>query len=168
MRLRSALVATTGAAVAVTVAVMPTGGSAQSSAGRTLALFENTAHESDAFVDNAPRSPAKDPGNRRFRLSSGDELTARTPILDHRAGNRVGTLYVEATVATGTKFQNAVLQAQTVLALGDGTIVLAGLAGRSQSPFAVLGGTGAYEGARGSATEKETNGGAELTVRLLP
>ena len=168
MRLRSALIATTGTAAAVAVAVMPTGGSAQTSAGRTLALFENTAHESDAFVDNAPRSPAKDPGSRRFRLSAGDELTVRTPILDRRGGKRVGTLYAHATVATGTRFQNAVLQAQTVLALADGTIVLAGLAGRSHSPFAVLGGTGAYEGARGSATEKDTSGGAELTLRLIP
>ena len=167
--MRQILTLTALAATAITIAIAAAAtGGAQTTAGRTLTLFQNTAHESDMLVDNAPRSPAKDPDSRRFRLSVGDELVARTPVLDRRGGKRVGTLYAHAAVVTGTTFSNGVLQAQAVLTLSDGAIVLAGLAGPAERPFAVLGGTGAYEGARGSATEKETGNGARLTIRLLP
>lgn len=156
-----------GAAVAAAV-IAATTGSAQTTGGRTLTLFENTARESSKLVDNAPKSPTKNPDSRRFRLSRGDELVARTPVLDRKGGARVGTSYVQAVVAKGRKFEKAVLQAQVVLALRDGDLVLAGLAGPAEKPFAVIGGTGAYEGARGHTTERETDSGAVLTIRLLP
>jgi hypothetical protein len=76
--------------------------------------------------------------------------------------------YAHAVVVKGRKFQSATLEAQVVLALGDSDVVLEGLAGAAERPLSVVGGTGTYEGARGSATEKETDGGAELTIRLLP
>jgi hypothetical protein len=162
-------VLTAAALAAVTVGVIASAtGSAQTSNGRTLTLFENTARESDAFVDNAPQSQANNPGSRRFRLSLGDELVARTPVLARKGGPRLGTSYVHAVVVKGRTFEGAALQAQVLIALGDGDIALAGLGGAAQRPFAVVGGTGAYEGARGSATEKEAGGGAELTIRLLP
>lgn len=162
-------VLTLAAATAVAVAiVVATSGSAQTTSGRTLALFENTGRESDTFVDNAPKSPAKNPGSRRFRLSAGDGLVSRTPVLDRKGGRRVGTSYAHVVVVQGRKFESAAFQAQVVLGLRDGDIVLAGLAGAAERPFAVVGGTGAYEGARGSATEKETDDGADLTIRLLP
>jgi hypothetical protein len=143
-------------------------GSAQSDPARTLALFEDVPHESSTFVDNAPRSPARSPGSRRFRLSAGDELAGRAPVLERRGGARIGTSYFRGVVVNGRTFDNATLQADVILALRDGTIALTGLAGGAQRPFAVVGGTGAYEGARGSATERETRGGAKLTIRLLP
>jgi hypothetical protein len=154
------------AAVAIAVAVAATG-SAQTTGGRTVTLFENIARERSTLVDNAPKSPSKNPESRRFRLSAGDELVNRTPILDHKGGARIGTSYAHAVVVNGRSFGNASLQANIVLALRDGTIALAGIVGATQRPLAVVGGTGAYEGARGSATEKETGGGAELTIRLL-
>lgn len=160
-----ALVAGTALAAATVVAGT---GSAQAPGVRTLTLFENTARESSKLVDNAPKSPTKNPDSRRFRLSSGDELVARTPLYDRKGGKRAGIAYVHAVAAKGSKFQDAVFQGQVVLALHDGDLVLAGLAGAIQRPFAVLGGTGAYKGARGSATEQETDSGAELTIRLLP
>ena len=141
---------------------------AQTPAGRTLTLFQNTAAESNTLVDNAPKSPAKSPDNSHFRLSPGDALIARTPVLDHRGGRRIGTLYANVVVVAGSQFENATLQGQLILKLGHDNIVLAGLAGAANSPFAVIGGTGAYEGARGSATETELNNGARLTLRLLP
>jgi hypothetical protein len=119
-------------------------------------------------VDNAPKSPSKNPESSRFRLSAGDELVNRTPMLDRKGGARVGASYAHAIVVKGRRFESASLHANIVLALGDGTITLAGLVGAAQRPLAVTGGTGAYEGARGSATEKETGSGAELTIRLLP
>jgi hypothetical protein len=155
------------AAVAVAIAVTATG-SAQTTGGRTVTLFENVARERSALVDNAPKSPSKNPQSRRFQLSAGDELVNRTPVLDRKGGARIGTSYAHAVVVSGRTFQRASLQANIVLALRDGTIALAGIVGATQRPLAVVGGTGTYEGARGSATEKETGSGAELTIRLLP
>ena len=156
-------------AAAVTVAiVVAANGGAQTTGGRTITLFENIARERSTLVDNAPKSPSGNPESRRFRLSAGDELVNRTPVLDRKRGARVGASYAHAVVVKGTRFESASLQANIVLALRDGTIALAGLVGAAQRPLAVVGGTGAYEGARGSATEKETDSGAELTIRLLP
>lgn len=156
------------AAAVITIAVAAGTGGAQTTDGRTVVVFQDVAHESSELVDNAPKSPAMNPGSPRFRLSIGDEHVSRTPVLDRRGGSRIGTLYAHAVVVKGASFQTAVFQAQTVLTLEDGTITLAGLAGAAARPFAITGGTGDYEGARGSATEKETAGGARLTLRLLP
>jgi hypothetical protein len=154
------------AAVTIGIAVASTG-SAQTG-GRTLTVFENVGRERSALVDNAPRSPSRNPASRRFRLSAGDELVNRTPVLDRRGGAPLGTSYAHAVVVEGKSFTRATLQADVVLALRDGSIAMTGLAGAAQRPFAVAGGTGAYEGARGSATEKEVDGGAELAIHLLP
>jgi hypothetical protein len=159
------LAAAAGAAIVTAVAAT---GSAQTTGARTVTLFENIARERSTLVDNAPRSPAGNPESRRFRLSAGDELVNRTPVLDHKGGARIGTSYAHAVVVDGSNFEHASLQASSLLALRDGTIALAGLVGSTQRPLAVVGGTGAYDGARGSATEKETGDGAELTIRLLP
>jgi hypothetical protein len=160
---------TLAALAAITVAtVVAATGSAQTTGGRTITLFENIARERSTLVDNAPKSPSKNPESSRFRLSAGDELVNRTPMLDRKGGARVGASYAHAIVVKGRRFESASLHANIVLALRDGTITLAGLVGAAQRPLAVTGGTGAYEGARGSATEKETGSGAELTIRLLP
>ena len=164
--MRSTIVLITVAAVVV-AAFVGADSSAESTEGRTLTLFQDVAHEANAFIDNAPKSPSKNADSRRFRLSAGDNLIARTPILDRRGGKHVGTLYAQATVVQGKRFENAALQAQAILVLADGTIAFAGLAGVGDRPFAVIGGTGAYDGARGTATEKEMNSGAELAVHLL-
>jgi len=156
------------AALTIAIAVAATGSSAQTTGGRTVTLFENVARERSTLVDNAPKSPSKNPESRRFRLSVGDELVNRTPVLDRNGGAPIGTSYAHAVVVNGRNFGSASLQANIVLALRDGTIALAGVVGASQRPLAVIGGTGAYDGARGSATDKETGGGAELTIRLLP
>jgi hypothetical protein len=160
---------TLAALAAITVAtVVAATGSAQTTGGRTITLFENIARERSTLVDNAPKSPSKNPESSRFRLSAGDELVNRTPMLDRKGGARVGASYTHAVVVKGKHFESASLQANIVLALRDGTITLAGLVGAAQRRLAVTGGTGAYEGARGSATEKETGSGAELTIQLLP
>lgn len=157
------------AAAALTVAgLVAATGSAQSGPGRTLTLWEDVAHESSTLVDNPPHSPARSPGSRRFRLSTGDEVVASTPVLERRGGARIGRSYAHAVVVKGRTFARATLQGDVVLTLRDGTIALTGLVGAAQRPLAVVGGTGAYEGARGTATEKETANGAELTIRLLP
>lgn len=160
--------AAAAAASSIAIAVAVTGG-AEATGERTITLFQDVAQESSALIDNAPKSPTKNPESRRFRLSMGDELVARTPVLDRAGGGRRGTLYGHAVVVRGKRFEKATFEVQAVLALGDGTITLAGLAGDATNrPIAVTGGTGAYDGARGTATEKETGSGAELAIRLVP
>jgi hypothetical protein len=160
LKLAAVAVAVAGAGIVATT-------SAQGPGVRTLTVFEDVAHESSSLVDNAPRSRASDPDNSRFRLSAGDEIVTRTPLLSRAGGARLGTSHAHAVVVSGTRFERATLQGAVVLALRDGTIVLSGLVGATPRPLAVVGGTGAYEGARGSATEKEGSGGAELAIRLL-
>jgi hypothetical protein len=142
-------------------------GGAQTTDGTTITLFQDVGHETNALVDNAPKSPTTNPGSRRFRLSPGDELVAGTPIFDRRGGKRVGTLYARAQVVSGRTFEKAVFQADATLVLGSDSIAFTGLVSPDERPFAVIGGTGAYEGARGSATETEKAGGADLVIRLL-
>ncbi len=165
--MKQILTLTAAAAVTAAIVVAATG-SAQTNDERTVTLFEKVASERSTLVDNAPKSPSKNSESRRFRLSVGDELVNRTPVLDHKGGTRLGTSYAHAVVVKGRSFESASLQANIVLALRDGTLELAGVVGAAQRPLAVVGGTGSYEGVRGSATEKETRGGADLTIRLLP
>src|SRR4051812_14707331 len=107
-----AALAAIGAAAAVTAAA-----GAQTPSARTLTLFQDIGRESSALVDNPPRSPAADPDDPAFRLSAGDELVVRTPVLDRPGGARLGTLFSHAVVESGTRFGRATLQAQGVLAL---------------------------------------------------
>jgi hypothetical protein len=59
-----------------------------------------------------------------------------------------------------------------VYALKDGTIVASGLvdgvANEIPDRLAVVGGTGAYAGARGTLTSAETKTGSTDTIELLP
>ena len=89
------------ALAALAAGMYTAGGTAQASAGRTFTVFEDTTNETNAFVDNAPESPSDDPESPSFRLSTGDELTGRTPILDHRGGQRIGRLSFHGVVVKG-------------------------------------------------------------------
>lgn len=158
------LVAAVGSAI-----VLSSGGSAGAAGNRTLRFYEDASHETVTNIDNVPKSPTKNPGSRRFRLSPGDRLESRYPILDQKGGQRVGTGYADVVVVKGDRFQNAAFIGQVVLKLGDDQLVLAGVLGdvRSQG-VAVIGGTGGYEGARGSVTQVEAGNGSVDTVHLLP
>ena len=70
---------------------------------------------------------------------------------------------------TGDRFSNARASGQFVFDLPDGKIVVAGiLRDRPNQTFAVIGGTGAYEGARGTQTEKDLGVGGVETFHRLP
>src|SRR5262249_42058640 len=159
------------ATVAVLSIALAAGGSAGESDGQTLTFFGDASHESDTLIDNPPKSPSPNPGSRRFRLSVGDQLVVRTPLLDHRGGTRIGTLYAEGTIVKGNRFSNAVIHVNGVAKLGDNQLTIDGII-RDQklNKVAVTGGTGAYEGARGSVTEMDVSGGqgSKDTVHLLP
>lgn len=166
MMLGATALAAIGAATALAAS-----GSAQTPGGRTLTFFEDAAHGSEALIDNAPKSPSANPGSRRFRLSAGDELVVRTPILDRKGGKRLGTLYAQASVVGGSRFQNAVFLVHGVLKLADGQLAFTGaIKDQRLNTEAVIGGTGAYDGARGTIISTDVDGGsgAQDEVRLLP
>src|SRR4051794_14503920 len=136
----------------------------------TLTFLDATSKGSQHFLDTTPNSPSEDPRSKRFRLSIGDELYTRSPILDARTRNRIGTSYSQFTVVSGNSFANAWFKGHGVFQLHDGQIVVDGItkAASRTNTVAVVGGTRAYNGARGSMTFTETTNGSHDTIRLLP
>jgi hypothetical protein len=169
MRRLSVLAAAVAAAVAATVVLAANGG-AQPPGARTLTFLDDTNHATQGFVDNAPKSPVRNPQSRRFRLSIGDTLYVRSPILDRAGGTRIGTAYSQFTVASGNSFANAVFRGHGAFKLRGGQIAADGILrpANATNTVAVLGGTGAYAGARGSLTFTEVPNGSQDTFHLLP
>lgn len=169
--MKKALIVPTATLAAAAIAVVLSScGSAAAAGEQTLSFYEDASKETNRFVDNEPKSPSANPNSPEFRLSVGDEGASRTPVLDSRGGTRIGTAFAYGTVAGGSSFRNAVIPGQIVIDLGDGEIVVSGAVrnGQPTQTFAVTGGTGAYEGDRGSATETEQGYGSLITVHLLP
>jgi hypothetical protein len=169
--MKKAFIATAALVAAVGLAVaLSSGGSATAAGGQTLTFYEDASHEANKFIDNAPKSPSDNPGSPRFRLSLGDELAGRTPVLDSKGGSRIGTAFGNGTVMKGHSFRNAVLSGHDVVQLRDGQIMASGLVRNAEKKqtFAVTGGTGAYEGAHGSVSSIEQESGSLDTVHLLP
>jgi hypothetical protein len=154
------------AGVLATFAVMSTSGTAQAPGARTFTLFELERSATFRFIDNPPRAFR----NGRGSVSPGDIATVRTPVADatkHRAG-----WFNAACVVTkpGKTFARAVLQCDLGYELKDGHIAAAATV-RGESPStvsAITGGTGAYEGARGTATAVEGRYESKDTLHLLP
>ena len=160
---------------AVTIAALGAGalatvGGAQSPDGRTITFLDDIDHASQAFIDVAPKSPARDARSPRFRLSAGDTLYVRSPIRDRRGGTRIGTAYSEFTVVRGDRFENATLKGHGTFRLHDGQLVADGVLkpANASNTIAVIGGTGNYVGARGTLTFGEVHGGSQDTFHLLP
>lgn len=169
MKRPAALLIPTAAAAAALAVVAAGGSSAQAPGERTLHFYEDATHETTKLIDHAPKSPSPNPGSSRFRLSVGDQLVGTTPVFDRKGGSRIGTLYGYGTVVKGNRFSNAAAIGQFVFELKDGTLVTAGvLRDKRTQTFSVIGGTRAYEGARGSQTEIDQGDGGLETVHLLP
>jgi hypothetical protein len=165
----SLLVAAALAVVAVLAVVVASGG-AQAPGARTLTFFESDAQGTFKIVDIRPKSPSKNPESRRFRFSVGDRFLISQPVLDRKGGKKAGTTYAESAVVKGGSFDKSTFLIHGVLRLANGQIVAEGVFKGSQntSTLAVIGGAGAYEGARGSFTSKTVKGGTQDTVHLLP
>jgi hypothetical protein len=169
MKRLSMLAAAFLAALAVTVVLAASGG-AQTPGAHTLTFLDDTSHATQNFVDSAPKSPVRNPQSRRFRLSTGDTLYVHSPILDHAGGTRIGTAYSQFTVVSGNGFANAVFRGHGAFKLRDGQIAADGILrpANATNTVAVQGGTGAYEGARGSLTFTQVSNGSQDSFHLLP
>jgi hypothetical protein len=161
------LLALTGCG-ALPLAVMAAGGSASHPGSQTLrvALVPTTEHS----IDNPPRSKAR---GANPSISAGDAVVLTEQALDP-SGRRVGTAHVHCVATLGSKnLDRATAQCATTLKLRDGDIMGAFVfRGEEPRTVAVTGGTGAYEGARGSITFARKKIGQrtldEARIHLLP
>ena len=158
--------------VAVALAVVVPPGSAQAPGPRTVTLFEPDEGPGQSFriIDQAPKSPVRNPGSRRYRFSVGDQVIFSTRVFDRPGGTAQATQYVKATVVKGKTFANVQLLGEGAFVFNDSSqITLAGVfsfADEGNVRVAVTGGTGVYDGASGNMTVTEVPGGSQDTISL--
>lgn len=159
------------AASAAALAIVVPSGSAQAPGARTLSFYEPADGGAFAIVDNAPRSPVKNPESSKYRFSAGDELVFSNSFLDKKGGAKQGTLYVKATVTKGKTFASLQTISQAVFEFTDGSQINAEgtFSFSKQVRIAVTGGTGRYLGAHGDivSTSNADDSSAD-TITLLP
>ena len=169
--LRRARVVAIGASLVVLLAVAVPSGSAQAPGSTTISLYEPANGGAFRIIDNAPRSPVKNPESKKYRFSLGDELVFTNPVLDKKGGSKLGTLYVKATVVSGKTFATVSTLAQAALVFNDGSqIQAAGVFQFNRDVrIAVTGGTGTYLGARGDVfSHSNADDSSQDTITLLP
>jgi hypothetical protein len=133
-------------------------------------LFGDENGGTYGFVDNPPRSPAASPESPKARFSMGDQAYWTQIIRDGKGGKRIGKVFGTETVMSGKRFPHVTNIVHAVFALRDGQIIVEHALDESRKavPAAVIGGTGAYVGARGTLAFKSGRGGNNYTITLLP
>ena len=146
--------------------VLSSSGSAQQPGERTLTFIERSNLGTFNLIDNPPKSRGR--GNNT-RLSAGDMFVFRGPLFDANNTQRVGQLGGTCTAVKGGRFASAIFHCSAGMQLSDGTIEFQGPVtfGRTLR-VAVVGGTQAYENARGSLTSTEGQRTSTDAVHLLP
>lgn len=157
-------------AAATTIALVPADGSRAQTAARTITLFGDENGGTYSFVDNPPRSPAASPQSPKARFSMGDQSYFTQIIRDAKGGKRIGKVFGAETVMSGRRFPHVTNIVHAVFAVTDGQIIAEQALDESRKavPAAVIGGTGAYVGARGTLVVKPATGGNRYTITLLP
>jgi hypothetical protein len=164
-RLQLLLVAALAAAAAVGAVAVATG-SAGSTGERTIRLVERGG--TFGFVDNAPTG-----AKRAMRISAGD-FSAGTVKLYDESGKRAGSLHVVCVATVGGPEVQAKFQCSGTVRLAGGTLALSALderrADRDVTYVSVVGGTGAYNGARGTlvTTSRPSGNVSDDVIHLLP
>lgn len=149
------------------------GGSAQAPGSTTLTFYSPDAGSTFKIIDNAPKSPVKNPESPKYRFSIGDQLIVSAPLLDKKGGTRQGKAYVAVTVVGGRTFRDISAEATGTYVLTDKSqIDVVGFFNFSSSGtrLPIVGGTGRYEGVRGSVSSvnDENDNSSTDTLTLLP
>jgi len=137
--------------------ILAVSGDAQAPAGTTIELKEIEGPSTN--IDNAPKK----------KFSQGDSFVFKNKLQTpsgEAAGTDGGTC-----VAFDASKKGGAVTCNVSLLLHDGTISVAGPIKFTQGrnfDAAVVGGTGAYEGANGSMHVVEHRDSADLTVHMLP
>lgn len=138
---------------------------AGSAGERTIRLVERGG--TFGFVDNAPT------GNERTKLISAGDFSAGTVKLYDESGRRAGSLHIVCIATVSGQEVQAKFQCNGTAQLADGTLAISALSERRADQdvdhIAVVGGTGAYRGARGTMTTTPRSGNTSGDViHLLP
>jgi hypothetical protein len=153
----SAAVALTAAAAVAAIAA--TSGSAQAPGGRTLSFVEKAK---DIKMTLVTHSHHRTPG-------AGDAVVLALPLYDAGGATRVGMARAVCTIMSKPKRgSEPPLTCEGTFALPDGDVIVVGRLAKGADHLAVVGGTGAYAGARGTFTTTDTKTGATDVLNLLP
>ncbi|HET7043766.1 MAG TPA: hypothetical protein VFI37_02860 [Gaiellaceae bacterium] len=151
-----AALAVCAAAIAVPVAARPAGGHAAPSG--TLVLTGKAAPADQKTIEAAPKGE-----------SVGDRLLQSETL--RRNGRPAARAESDCMLVDAT-YEGA--QCTITLLLGNGSLVLGGASvskhipgvGGTDDPYTILGGTGAYEGASGTAQVNTTSKGDTVVIRF--
>lgn len=148
------------------------GQSAPPAQDRTIVLYEKDEAATFRFVDAKPFTRLTRNGPKQ--TSAGDAFILGTPLFSDAALTQsAGRLRVHCTAMNGSKrFDRVTFLCDGAYSLRDGTMMLSGLykpaEGAQLIKIAVVGGTDAYAGARGTVTiEDPEPGNSKDTIRLL-
>ena len=166
MRRKAVIVIASLVAALATGAILAVSGGAQSPQGRTIELV--TKNFRFSAVDNPPRSRRPD-----APPSAGDTFVI-SALVTNRAGRRRGSFDATCSVTHGGRRARGVCEG--VYALADGEIhLLARLdfSDEGNAAGSIVGGTGAYAGARGTFVSRDRRGErggdpSDDTLTLLP
>jgi hypothetical protein len=161
LKLKLALVAALAAVTALCIGGIA--GAAKQTSGITFHLIEKDGGGN--FVDNKPYAKGS-----QGQASIGD-VFAFNSTLWTPAHKRAGSLYASCTAARGGAHPSMVCNGTMTLAGGQLELQTAMLEGSKTTYIGILGGTGAYEGARGSITavsRGQNSPYTDDTVHLLP
>jgi hypothetical protein len=154
----------------VTAAVIVATAGGQTPGVRTIDLTQVPKGASFGFVDNPPKTRFTREGEPR-RLSPGDLEVLSIAVADAQ-GTRVGRLHAYCVVTRRGVVANHEEECTASYRLRDGTIAVSDVFVGSESSSwtaSIVGGTGAYEGARGTLTSVGNKDGSHTdTLRLLP
>jgi hypothetical protein len=149
-------------------AIVMTSGSAKADAS-TVTLIEKQINKADVLADVPPFA------GKNGEPSKGDSYLFRKKVYDATGAHRVGSLAVRCTFLKVTKrFIGTLAICDGIYTLRNGTISLALRLKVTHSlvtTFAVTGGTGAYDGARGTGTStgrSSTSNTSDVVINLLP
>jgi hypothetical protein len=163
-RLHLLLVAALAAAAIAAVAVASV--SAGSSGERTIRLVERGG--TFGFVDNAPT------GAKRTGVISAGDFSAGSVNLYDETGKRAGSLHIVCVATVSGPEVHSKFQCNGTVQLADGTLALSALnerhADQDVDRVSITGGTGAYEGARGTlvTTSRPSGNVSDDVIHLLP
>ncbi|MGZ4277215.1 MAG: hypothetical protein ACXVFK_10940 [Solirubrobacteraceae bacterium] len=136
--------------------------------GQTITFRELNKGSRFKYIDNPPKNPA----HRRPTFSVGDEFVLANPLADD--SGKIGELRATCTITKKAPGNDAGLGLGHPFCTGafllkGGTLFVETVdAGGKVTSGGVVGGTGAYVGARGTFTSTTTKTGADDTVHLLP
>ena len=101
-------------------------------------------------------------------LGAGDLfLGVGSPMLDHDTGLKIGSADGTETIVSAR--HDGTVEMDETLRLADGLVMLSGVVRHTDTPFrlAVVGGTGAYAGARGQISQVKEDRRHKVTVLQL-